>query len=266
MSESARHDVWREGKAYEGYMGRWSRQVAPLFLDWLKPREGLDWLEIGCGSGALTREILARNPASVLAIDRSPDFISQATRNLDDPRATFRIGDAEHLDVASESRDLVVSGLVLNFVPDRVAALAEAKRILRPGGRVGFYVWDYPNRGLEFLARFWDAAIALDPHAEDLRESRRFTFCTPHDLVSLTEQAGLVDVACEGIETQTVFRDFDDYWRPFTRGAGPAPGYCANLPEDARKRLRASLEEALPRRADGTLVFRAKAWAVTGTA
>ena len=186
--------------------------------------------------------------------------------SVPDPRAEFRQGDAQALAIETASRDAVVSALTLNFVPDRAKALAEMKRVARPGGTVAFYVWDYPGGGLEFLRAFWTHAAALDPKGVELTEVRRFPFCTPDGLTALAREAGLAGVSCEAIETPTVFSDFDDYWRPFTMGAGPAPGYVASLAPDARERLKDRLEASLPRDADGSIALKARAWAVKAKA
>ena len=263
MANTSRHDAWQAGDSYEAYMGRWSRQVAPRFLDWLGAPDGADWLDVGCGTGALSATILARcNPRSLVAIDPSEGFIAKARAAVPDGRAAFRVGDAQALDLESDSRDAVVSALMLNFVPGKEEALAEMKRVARPGGTVGFYVWDYPGGGIEFMRAFWNAAVALDPAARDLTEDKRFPFCTPEGLTGLAAQAGLPAAACAPIEAPTVFRDFDDYWRPFTLGAGPAPGYCASLDPEARQRLMERLRDTLPRRADGAIPMKARAWAV----
>jgi SAM-dependent methyltransferase len=263
VNPSSRHDAWQAGDAYEGYMGRWSRRIAPQFLDLLAlPRE-LDWLEIGCGTGALSAAILARcDPQSLVAIDPSENFLAKARASVTDSRVDFRQGDAQAIDVETASRDAAVSALTLNFVPDRAKALAEMKRVTRPGGTVAFYVWDYPSGGLEFLRAFWTHAAALDPKGVELAEARRFPFCTPEGLTMLATEAGLSDVTCSALETPTIFPDFDDYWRPFTQGAGPAPGYVASLSEEARKRLRDRLEANLPREVDGSIGMKARAWAV----
>ena len=263
MTDTSRHDTWQAGDSYEAYMGRWSRQVAPRFLDWLGAPGGLHWLDVGCGTGALSAAILARgDPASLISIDASEGFTAKARVSLPDSRVEFRVGDAQALDLDTASRDVVVSALMLNFVPDRERALAEMKRVARPGGRIGFYVWDYPGGGIAFMRAFWEAAVALDPAARDLTEDKRFPFCTPEGLTALAARAGLASPECAPIEAPTVFRDFDDYWRPFTLGAGPAPGYCVSLAPDARERLRQRLSDTLPRRADGTIAFTARAWAV----
>lgn len=261
--EASRHDAWAAGDSYEAYMGRWSRRIAPRFLDWFAAPPDVDWLEVGCGTGALTGAILARgDPGSVLAIDPSETFVASARRRIVDGRVLFRVGDAQALGEADESRDAVVSGLALNFIPDRSKALSEMRRVLRPGGRIGFYVWDYPGGGVDFMRAFWTAAVDLDLAAEDLGEGRRFAFCTPGGLAALVETAGLRLAGSTAIEEESLFRDFDDYWRPFTLAAGPAPGYCARLEPDARERLRRRLEETLPCGADGSIRLRLRAWAI----
>jgi SAM-dependent methyltransferase len=266
MAELSRHDAWQAGASYDAYMGRWSRKIAPLFLDRLKAPEGLDWLDVGCGTGALSEAILARcDPRRLTGIDASHGFISRARRFVHHPRATFDVGDAEALAVASASFDIVVSGLVLNFVPDRLRALHEMKRAARPNGRVCFYVWDYPGGGVEFMSAFWTAAASLDADATELAEGRRFPFCEPSALTELARAAGLASIECEAIEAPTVFRDFDDFWDPFTLGAGPAPGYCASLDPESRAVLRRALQERLPVGADGSIALKVRAWTVNST-
>ena len=263
MAGASRHDAWQAGDRYEAYMGRWSRQLAPRFLDWLGVADGLEWLEVGCGTGALSAAILARcDPTSLISIDQSEGFVATARATVPDLRAEFRVGDAQTLAMDTASRDVIASALVLNFVADKHKALVEMKRIARAGGMIGFYVWDYPGRGVEFMRAFWDAATALDAAARDLTEDRRFPFCTPDGLADLTRGAGLARVECTPIEVPTLFRDFEDYWHPFTLGAGPAPGYCASLPPEAQQRLKKKLHHSLPRSEDGSIPLKARAWAV----
>ncbi len=263
MTDTARHDAWQAGDSYDSYMGRWSRLIAPRFLEWLDPPRGRDWLEVGCGTGVLTAAILARcDPKSLMAIDPSEGFLAKARVNVPDGRATFRVGDAQSLPAMTGTADIVVSGLVLNFVPDRDKALAEMKRVGRPGATVAFYVWDYPGGGVEFMRAFWTAAASLDPGARELTEDRRFPFCTPDGLTGMVEDAGLQSIECVPIEVPAVFRDFDDYWHPFTLGAGPAPGYCMSLEPDARERLKARLDASLPRDDDGSIPLKVRAWAL----
>ena len=263
MAQATRHDAWQAGDSYDLYMGRWSRQIAPLFLDWLDPPEGLDWLEVGCGTGALSAAILARcNPASLVSMDPSEGFLAKARANVPDGRVEFVQDDAQALSVQSGSKDVVVSALVLNFIQDKQKALAEMRRVARGGATIGFYVWDYPGGGVEFMRAFWTEAKALDPGANDLTEDKRFPFCTPDGLTDLASKAGLVSVDWTQIEMPAVFKDFDDYWRPFTLGAGPAPGYCMSLEPHARQRLMEKLRDSLPRGEDGSIPMKTRAWAV----
>lgn len=264
MAGHARHDAWQAGDSYDGYMGRWSSQIAPLFLDRLGAPRGADWLELGCGTGVLTKAIADLcDPASVVALDPSEGFIATARQKVTGPHVTFRVADAESLAaLPSGCCDVAASGLVLNFVPERAAALREMKRLTRPGGTVAFYVWDYPGGGVEFMRAFWTAAVALDPGASDLTEDRRFPFCTREGLIGLAREAGLHEPTVTRLEASSVFSDFDDYWRPFTRGAGPAPGYCVSLPTEAQDRLRDSLSKSLPRQDDGSISLKIRAWAV----
>jgi SAM-dependent methyltransferase len=266
MTQSSRHDAWQAGDSYDLYMGRWSRQIAPRFVDWLAPQHQLDWLEIGCGTGALTANILSdANPRSLRSIDPSEGFLNKARLNVTDPRVEFLVGDAQSLTADSDSKDVVVSGLVLNFVPDREAALREMARTARPGGIIAFYVWDYPGGGVEFMRAFWNAATSLDEKARDLTEDRRFPFCTCDGLVDLAARSGLSRVEATQIEAPTLFRDFDDLWHPFTLGAGPAPGYCASLGDTEREKLRTRLQASLPCRDDGSILLKTRAWAIRAT-
>jgi SAM-dependent methyltransferase len=264
MAESSRHDAWSSGDAYDLYMGRWSRPIAARCVDWLALAPGLSWLEIGAGTGALTEAILARAaPGEVLAVEPSAAFVAQARARLPDSRVAFRLGDAASLATLPRgSRDVAVGGLVLNFIPERVAALAEMARIVRPGGTVGFYVWDYPGGGMGAMRAFWTAAAELDPAARDLTEDKRFPFCTAEGLRATVEDAGMADPEVTAIVQTAVFRDFEDFWRPFTLGAGPAPGYCASLPAAARERLRERLSESLVPQSDGSVALPTRAWAV----
>jgi SAM-dependent methyltransferase len=179
MPETSRHDAWQAGDSYDAYMGRWSRQIVLRFLDWLHAPDGLDWLEVGCGTGALSAAILAQcDPKSLIAIDQSEGFIRKARAKVPDTRAEFRVGDAQGLPAETASRDVIASALVLNFVPDRQKALSEMKRVARAGAKMGLYVWDYPGGGIEFIRAFWRAATALDPNALDLTEDKRFPYWT----------------------------------------------------------------------------------------
>src|SRR4051794_30796476 len=144
---------WAGGDRYEAYVGRWSRPVARRFVGALPVPAGGRWLDVGCGTGALTETVLATaEPSAVLGIDPSPDFVAHAAAHVTDPRAAFREGSAQALPTDDAAFDAVVSGLVLNFVPDPAGALDELRRVTRPGGIVAAYVWDYAD-GMQLMRR-----------------------------------------------------------------------------------------------------------------
>jgi SAM-dependent methyltransferase len=257
-------DAWTSDHAYEPYVGRWSRLVAPRFLQWLPDGPPSAWCDVGCGTGALAHAILAtEKPTRVLGVDRSEEYLAAARRDTADLRFEVVVGSATAIPAEDGEFDRTVSALLLNFVPQPDEALAEMRRTTRPGGLIGAYLWDYAE-GMQLIRTFWDAAIALDPTAVELDEGRRFPLCRPEPLRALFGSAGLVDVDVAPIDVPTVFADLDDLWRPFLGGQGPAPGYCASLPEDRRDALRDRLRAMLPQQPDGTIPLEARAWAVCG--
>ena len=258
---------WAAGDRYEPYMGRWSRKLAPAFLDWLRVPAAARWLDVGCGTGALTAAILDHaQPASVLGIDPSAGFIEHARAQITDARAAFETGDAQRLPVESDAFDAVVGALMLNFVQQPELAVAEMARAARPGGVVAAYVWDYADR-MDLMRRFWEAAVDLAPAASAFADGRRpVQLCQPAPLEALFVQAGLRAVDVQPIDIETPFRDFDDYWTPFLGGQGSAPGYAMSLSEADRATLRERIRCALLAGPDGTIALRARAWAVRGTA
>lgn len=257
-------DVWASGAAYEPYVGRWSRLVAHHFLTWLNLPAGLHWLDVGCGTGALSATILATtSPAAVKGIDRSAGYSAYARSQIQDARITFEVGDAQALTDATNTFDVAVSGLMLNFLPEPHRAVAEMARVVKPGGTVATYVWDYAGK-MQFMRHFWDAAAGLDPAAQALDEGRRFPLCNPEPLAALFHAAGLDAVAIYPIDIATDFRDFDDYWAPFLGGQGPAPTYLLSLSEERRTALRERIRMALPFAQDGSIPLVARAWAVQG--
>ena len=254
---------WDSGGAYESYVGRWSRLVAREFVSWLAAPPGSRWLDVGCGTGALTQTVLEyAAPSEVIGIDPSPAYIASAGARVDDDtRAHFEIGDAQALRAAAATFDVVVSGLVVNFVSQVESAVTEMARVTCPRGTVAAYVWDYA-KGMGLMRYFWDAAGMLDPKAKELDEGRRFWLCQPGPLSSLFHTAGLEDVEVRAIEVPTYFRDFDDYWSPFLGGQGPAPSYAMSLSEERRAELRERVRACLPTDPDGGILLTARAWAI----
>jgi SAM-dependent methyltransferase len=258
-------DSWNRGSPYERYVGRWSRKAAPPFLEWLAMPPGLRWLDVGCGTGALCAAIANRcAPAALAGVEPSEGFLAAARDSLGD-RATLAQGSATAIPLPDASVDVIVSGLVLNFVPQQDAALAEMRRVAAPGGTIAAYVWDYAGR-MELMRHFWDAVVELDPSSASLDEGVRFPGCRPEALEAAFRKAGLAEVATRAIDVATPFASFDDYWEPFLGGQGPAPAYAMSLDEAARGRLRDRVRERLPVKPDGSIDLVARAWAVRSTA
>jgi SAM-dependent methyltransferase len=254
-------DTFERGSPYEQYVGRWSRQVAPRFLLWLSIPAGRRWLDVGCGTGALCAAILDHcSPTSVAGVEPSEGFLKTATANLAG-RAELRQGGATAIPFRDASFDVVVSGLVLNFVPDQRAALVEMARVTVRGGTIAAYVWDYAGK-MEFMRYFWDAAVELDPGAASLDEGIRFPLCRPEAMETLFAGAGLQGVEVAPIDIPTPFVDFNDFWQPFLGGQGPAPAYTMSLDESARARLRDRIRERIPIMANGSIALTARAWAI----
>jgi SAM-dependent methyltransferase len=257
-------DIWERGNPYEQYVGRWSRRVAPLFLSWLSIPADRKWLDVGCGTGALCAAILDRcSPSSVVGVEPSDGFLKTAKENLTD-RAVLRQGSATAIPLGDASVDVVVSGLVLNFVPDQRATLAEMARVTGKGGIIAAYVWDYAGK-MQLMRFFWDAAVELDPNAAKMDEGNRFPICHPEALEKLFASAGLKDVEVMPIDIPTRFSNFDDYWQPFLGGQGPAPAYALSLDDSARGRLRDHIRSHIPIVANGAILLTARAWAVRAT-
>jgi len=255
-------DSWISSDPYEYFMDRWSRLVARLFVDWLSPSSGLKWLDVGCGSDALSEAVINNHePAELIAIDQSEGFVITAQKCLGS-RAHCRVGNALALPLADSSVNITVSGLVLNFIPGPEKAIAEMRRVTAPGGTVALYVWDYAGK-MDFLRLFGDIAAELNPKASGFHEGKRFADSSADSLKDLFAHAGFLETVIAPIEIETHFYDFDDYWKPFLGGQGPAPTYVASLDESEKNNLRDALSERLPIQSDGSIIMFARAWAAS---
>jgi SAM-dependent methyltransferase len=255
-------DRWTSGSHYDQWMGRWSRLLAQEFLTWLNLPAGLRWLDVCCGSGVITEAIVERNaPASIVGVDVSVEQINFARRHRTRPNVTFEIADAMALPSPDSSFDVAVSGLGLQYLPDPRLGLEEFCRVVRPGGTVAIYVWDYAH-GARFLREFWNAAIAVDSKAADSDQARRFPTCSPEGLRGLFEQAKLEDLNVHALEIVTRFTSFDDYWEPLLTGQGSAPGYLVTRDKKIQAAIRERLRAALPANAQGEIELPARAWAI----
>ena len=257
--------IFSEAEAYERFMGRWSRQLAPLLVRFAGLRDGDAVLDVGAGTGALAAAIVTASPTSrVVGIDPAAPYVAVAQAQQRNGRVDFEVGDAQQMRFAAGSFDRTMSLLVVNFIPDARKAVGEMVRVTKPSGTVAAAVWDY-GEGMEMLRVFWDEAIALRP-ADDKKDERHMPFCRPGELAALWRAAGLQDVGEEPLSIQTRFASFDDYWSPFLAKQGPAGGYVSSLREGERDELRARLRRRLLGESpDRPIVLNARAWAVRGT-
>ena len=255
-------DRWTSGADYDRWMGRWSLLLAHEFLSWLIVPSGLDWLDVCCGSGVVTQTILDRaSPNAVTGIDMSTAQISFAHEKYALPNVTFEVGDAMALPFPDAGFDIAVSGLGFNYIPDPARGLSEIIRVLRPGGIVAFYVWDYGG-GARFLREFWNAALAVDPEAAAHDQASRFPMCTRNGLTEIFRRANLTDVATHPLEIVTRFSSFEDYWDPLLTGQGSAPNYLASRNHGIQNAIRERLRASLPFNAEGAIELPARAWAI----
>jgi SAM-dependent methyltransferase len=259
--------VFSAGEAYDRFMGRWSQRLATAFVEFAGVEAGDRVLDVGLGTGSLTNAVLERSSTTrVVGIDPSAEYVNFVRARLGAPdagRATLEEGDAQRLRFADGSFDKALSLLVLNFIPDRDAALREMIRVTSPGGAVASAVWDYGG-GMEMLRTFWDEAVSLNPAAEP-KDERHMPLCRAGELAALWRAHGLVDVEEQPLVIVTEFSSFDDFWQPFFGGQGPAGAYAVGLPENQRRGLEQRLRGRVVRgRQDGAVQLSARAWAVRG--
>jgi SAM-dependent methyltransferase len=247
MAGTTRAHDWGNTETYEAYIGRWSRKAADAILKRLALPSGQQWLDVGCGTGALSQAILARfDPRDVLGIDATLDFLHAAEAKIIDPRVCFTIGDGCALPVPSNAYDVVVAGLVLNFVSEPEVAVAEMVRAARPDGTIAGYVWDFAGER-QFQRYFWRAATVLDSTAIALEQSMQFPLCQPEPLAALFASAGLQTVVVHAIDVPAVFRDLDDYLQPYLVGSSAiAQRYATAFDEERRTALREQMDRSFP--------------------
>jgi SAM-dependent methyltransferase len=253
--------------AYERFMGRWSRCIAPLLTQFVSVGGQDSVLDVGSGTGALAFSIAETSPlVRVTGVDPSAAYVRDAQTRTPSgrvPFVSFVVGDAQALELPDTSFDKTLSLLVMNFIPDPAKALQEMIRVTRPGGVVSAAVWDYGD-GMEMLRVFWDEAVATDSTIAP-RDERHMPLCKRGELAALWRANGLQDVAEQAIVVELPFDSFDDYWSPFLGGQWPAGAYAASLSETARAALASRLRKRLlGEREDGAFTLQARAWAVKG--
>lgn len=257
-------DFFAESDAYERFMGRWSRRLAPLLVKFASVGERDSVLDVGSGTGALAFAIAEAIPsARVTGVDPSSAYVRFAQARTPDDRVRFIVGDAQALELPSANFDKTLSLLVMNFIPDSTKALREMTRVTRPGGVVAAAVWDY-GEGMQMLRVFWDEAVALDSTIAARNESN-MPLSRRGELAALWRAQGLQRVEEQPLVIELSFSSFDDYWRPFLGAQGPAGAYAASLPEPRRAALADRLRgRLLGTRPDGPFTLQARAWAVKG--
>jgi SAM-dependent methyltransferase len=249
---------------YEHFMGRWSRLLAPAYIAFAGVKDGDRILDVGSGTGSLAATVEGSMPASeIVGVDPSDGFIAYAQKNTRSPRVRFEVGDAQALKLEDASFDNTLALLVMNFVPNENKAVAEMRRVTRANGTVSACVWDY-DAGMQMLRFFWDEAVALDPAIEP-KDERHMKLSRQGQLGDLWRKAGLINIKEEPLVIEQAYSSFNDYWEPFTKGAGPGGAYVVSLSQDRREKLEVRIRtHLLGDRQDGAFTLKAKAWCVRG--
>jgi len=258
-------EMFADAQAYERFMGRWSKLLAPLLVEFGSVPDKGRMLDVGSGTGALAFSIAGLRPnCQVLGIDPSKEYVGYAgSRNPFPKRAAFEVGDAQQLRFATAEFENSLSLLVFNFIPDPLKALGEVRRVTNLGGCVSAAVWDY-GEGMKMLRIFWDAVVAVDPAAAK-RDERNMPLCRAGELAELWRQGGLERVDERPLDITLRFASFADYWDPFLLGQGPAGSYVRTLKVDRRNTLRDEVKQRLAVKTEDTpFMLPARAWAVRG--
>lgn len=265
MATERSGQIWSNSDAYEAIMGRWSRPAGEAVVAWLNLPTGLRWLDVGCGTGALTEVILANaEPAAVLGVEPSSEFLATAREQIHDDRVTFSSGSALELPAHDASVDVIISGLVLHFLSDPRLALVEMARTARPGGTVAGYIWAITDES-HFTRPFWRAALDLDASAAEWDLVQTNPLNELERLSSLFASAELEQVSAANLSFPVLFQDFDDYWLPcLLDGTTPIQRYVRSLTADRQEALRERLRSELPIAPDGSIALLGLIWVASG--
>jgi ubiquinone/menaquinone biosynthesis C-methylase UbiE len=249
------------GDKYDRFMGRYSRELAPRFIEFAGVDSGMAVVDVGCGPGALTERLVRLAGAKdIAAADPSEPFVAAATERA--PGADIRLAAAEELPWEDDSFDAALSQLVVNFMRDADTGVSEMRRVVRPGGVVAACTWSY-GHDMEMLRSFWDAARRLDSGAPD--EGSTMPYRRVEELDKLWRRVGLSEVKTEHLHVETSYAGFGELWEPFTFGVGPAGAYLAKLSPEQREEVRRELFKGLGE-PSGAFTLRATACAVRGLA
>lgn len=264
--QEAQTKMFGNAEAYERFMGRWSRLVAPRLVAFSSLPERGRMLDVGSGTGSLAFAIAEhKKRVNVLGIDPSKEYVAYATnKNRFSDRVSFELGDAQQLRFPDAGFDAVLSLLVFNFIPDPKKALLELRRVTKPGGTISAAVWDYGS-GMRMLRVFWDAVVHLDPVADRIDE-KHMPLCREGELSALWREGGLQDVRERPIDIEMRFESFADYWDPFVHGQGPGGAYVRGLDHNREAALREEVRRRLGVKAENAgVILTGRVWSVRGT-
>jgi ubiquinone/menaquinone biosynthesis C-methylase UbiE len=253
--------LFSDGKAYELFMGRWSRLAGDQFLDWLGLPKGLRWLDVGCGNGAFTEALIGHSaPAEVTGIDPSEGQLAYARTRPGAKLAQFRTAGAQELPFADDSFDAATMALVITFVPDALKAVGEMARVVRPGGCVATYMWDIPGGGLpvEPIYRAMESLNMPRPYPPGSEASRQ------ESMRATWEKTGLQSIETRVIRIRVSYSNFDDFWDSNSAPTAPVGQAISKLSPAARDQLKTQLQKQLPQGSDGRIGYEAFANAVKG--
>jgi ubiquinone/menaquinone biosynthesis C-methylase UbiE len=254
---------FEDGAGYERFMGQWSRAIGAAFIDWLAVPPGACWLDLGCGTGVFTALVIDRcSPARVIALDPAEAQIAHARRQPMLQRAEFHTADAQALPFADATFDIVAAALVMNFIPDPPCALAEMRRVARPGAVVAGYVWDFSQE----RSPSWPLRLGLRACGHDVPDVPGTRASTLDALSNLFRSAGLEDVATTSIEVTQHYADFPEFWDAQTPSYSPTTRMIVAMATAERERLREATRARLPSTPDGRISYCARANAIKGRA
>jgi ubiquinone/menaquinone biosynthesis C-methylase UbiE len=253
--------LFTDGEAYERLMGRWSRLVGTAFLDWLDIPKGLRWLDVGCGNGAFTEELIARcAPDAVMAIDPSEDQLAYARTRTRTEMVDFRVGEAQKLTFDDDSFDVAIMALVISFLPDPHRAAAEMTRVVRPGGWVATYMWDVPGGGTPVDAIY----VTMESMGMTSVRPPNPAISRREAMQELWAKAGLASIETRVLRIPITYSSFDDFWDSNAVPLGPQGKLIDGMSQTAREQLRELVCERLPISSDGRIAYQAFANAVKG--
>ena len=252
--------LFNDGEAYERRMGRWSRIVGEVFLDWLAVPKGLRWIDVGCGNGAFTEVLIARcAPSAVSAVDPSEGQLSYARTRPGAKLAEYRVGDAQALPYPDRSFDVATMALAISFVPDPVKAATEMTRVVKPGGWVATYMWDLPGGGIPIQPMFRALkSLSIAVSVPGTEVSRR------DNMRTVWEKAGLQSIDTRVIRIPVVYTDFSDFWQSYSVPEGPSGMAIRKMSPAQIEQLKVALRDELPTAPDGHIAYEAFANAVRG--